>query len=327
MKFACIFPGQGSQTINMLDKFIDEPIIKEVFANTKDILGIDYLAMLDPNNLNREQYLATVDQTIYTQPLVLSMNHALYLYWQQTQQFNKQQIYQPTMVAGHSLGEWNALIIAKVITFTDALVLVQMRAKLMQNALNDHDDTGAMAVILGLNDQIVIDTCNKVSKLHGGIVAAVNFNAPLQVVISGYTKLVLLAMEELKVQGAKKVQLLPISIPSHCMLMKLASEDLMYKIQEIEFKPPQIPIIHNINAMINNDHMAIKEAMIQQLYMPVLWQQIIHNMVNNDITNIVECGVSNILSNLNKRIDRRINNYTLATKNDINNCNHKLFNF
>lgn len=303
MSFAFIFPGQASQSLKMLDGLNEFPQIKKTFARTKEVLGVDFLAML------QEETADNINQTVNTQPLMLAAGVASYLIWREHGGSR------PSVVAGHSLGEWTALVASGVLSFKDALKLVRLRATAMQNAVKAGD--GAMAAILGLDDDKVISICAIVEKETNGTVAPVNFNSPGQVVIAGDKTSVEKALIALKDGGAKKVQLINVSVPSHCKLMVPASKKLASAIASVEFKSPIIPIIHNVNAKPCTDIAEIKEALVKQLYSAVLWSQTIKKIADMGISQVLECGPGKVLSGLNKRIDERIVSYNLHNKDDL----------
>ncbi len=293
----------GSQSLKMMDGLLEFEIINKTFSIAQEVLGVNYLAMLQKDNT------IDINQTINTQPLMLTAGFAMYQLWLE---FHGKK---PILLAGHSLGEWTALVASGVISFEEALQLVKLRAALMQQAVPDGE--GAMAAVLGLEDIIVIEVCNKVMAMHLGVVAGVNFNSTGQVVIAGNKAAVEKASELLKEYGAKRIQLLPLSVPSHCSLMQPASEKLAQKLSEVQFNQPQIPIMHNYNAEIYTDTNLIKEALIKQLYSPVLWTSVIGKIVDDGINQIVECGPGKVLSSLNKRISNNIISYNLNNREDL----------
>lgn len=303
MSFAFIFPGQGSQSLGMMSKLVEDKVVAETFARANAVLDIDFLAMLNeptPDNIN---------STINTQPLMLCSGYATYLAW--LNHTNKE----PVVLAGHSLGEWTALVVAGVLTFEDALRLVRLRGELMQNAVTPGQ--GAMAAVLGLEDDKIIATCSEVEQELGGVVAGVNFNCPGQVVIAGDKLLVEVVGERLKLLGARRVQLLPVSVPSHCKLMQPAADKLLAAMSNIQFALPKIPVLQNVSAGSFATVSEIKAALIKQLYLPVLWSAIIENICATGVKQIIECGPGKVLSGLNKRIDQTITNFNLHSVDDI----------
>lgn len=303
MSFAFVFPGQGSQSLKMLDGLSTFNETKKVFSRAKEILGIDFLKMLQeesPDNIN---------QTVNTQPLMLASGVATYLLWREHKGVK------PEVMAGHSLGEWTALVASGVILFRDALKLVKLRALAMQEAVPAGD--GSMAAVLGLDDQTVIKICDEIEETSGGVVAGVNFNSPGQVVIAGDKATVDLAAIALKDNGAKRVQLLPVSVPAHCKLMLPASKKLASALASVEFRVPQIPVLHNYDTNSYTDLVAIKDALVKQLYSPVLWSKTIHKITDMHITQILECGPGKVLSGLNKRINENLVSYNLNNQADL----------
>lgn len=303
MSFAIVFPGQGSQSLKMMDGVIDFPDIKKVFSQAKEVLGIDFLAML------QEETADNINQTVNTQPLMLASGFATYLLWREHKGSR------PTIMAGHSLGEWTALVASGVIQFRDALKLVRLRALAMQDAVPAGE--GAMAAVLGMDDNIVTKICNEVENNSGGVVSGVNFNSPGQIVIAGDKTSVDLAITALTDNGAKKVQLLPISVPAHCKLMIPASKKLASALASVEFRSPQIKVLHNYDTNSHTDLVAIKDALVRQLYSPVLWTQTINKIADMNLTQILECGPGKVLSKLNKRINSNLISYNLHNKADL----------
>jgi [acyl-carrier-protein] S-malonyltransferase len=288
---AFVFPGQGSQKIGMLaDLAAESPIVEATFAEASEVLGYDLWDMVQ----NGEQ--ADINLTERTQPILLTASIALWRIW------NEKEGSVPSVLAGHSLGEWSALVAAGVIEFKTAVKLVQLRGKFMQEAVPA--GVGAMAAIIGLDDEAIIKVCADVSE--GGVVAAVNFNSPGQVVIAGEAAPVERAMNACKEAGAKRALPLPVSAPFHTSLMKPAAERLAEHIQASPFSAPQIPVVHNVDATTQNDPEAIKTLMIEQIYSPVLWVDCVKAMVARGVEMTVECGPGKVLSGLSKRIDKSL---------------------
>ncbi|MCX8513964.1 MAG: ACP S-malonyltransferase [Burkholderiales bacterium] len=292
MSFAVVFPGQGSQSLKMMDGFLECEVVQETFQIAKEVLQVDFLAML------QEATADNINSTINTQPLLLTAGVAIYNSWLHNGGIK------PDIVAGHSLGEWSALVASGVVTFKDALKLVKIRASLMQQAVKPGE--GSMVAVIGLDDEIIVNICNQVAQHTNGVVAAVNFNSPGQVVIAGGKDSVAVAMEQLKANGARKLVVLPMSVPSHCLLLKPASEKLHEALAKVTFNSPQIKVIHNFNVESYDNVDLIKEALVKQLYSPVLWTQTINKIVSNNIVKIVEFGQGKVLSGLNKRINETI---------------------
>ena len=299
MDFAFIFPGQGSQSLKMMDSQLNSNIIQETFEIAKNTLECDFLSMLQEDNSDN------INQTINTQPLVLTAGYAMYRKW--IEKGGRL----PKVMAGHSLGEWTALVASGVIDFKDALKLVRLRAESMQEAVKPGD--GAMAAVIGLDDEVIVSLCKEVEEETAGVVAGVNFNSPGQVVIAGSTASVHRASEVLKEKGARKVQPLLVSVPSHCSLMLPASVKLSEALKNIKFNTPKIPVLHNFNVKEYSDTALIKEALVKQLYVPVLWTQTINKIFEYGITKVVESGPGQVLSGLNKRINPDIVSYNIIS--------------
>lgn len=286
---AFVFPGQGSQSIGMLSNLGSHPIIQETFQEASKALNYDVWA------LTQEGPLETLNQTEYTQPALLTASVALWRYW-----LSKQGIL-PKMMAGHSLGEYTALVCAESLELKDAVRLVALRGQLMQAAVPK--GTGAMAAILGMTDQAVFDLCEAENQKPGNnAVSPANYNSPGQVVIAGYTEAVLNVMESAKRAGAKRVIQLPVSVPSHCALMKPAAVQLEKALNAVSLKSPTFSILHNVDVSEHPSVSDIKNKLVEQLYQPVRWVETIQAMANRGITTVLECGPGSVLSGLNKRI-------------------------
>ncbi|MAF16847.1 MAG: [acyl-carrier-protein] S-malonyltransferase [Marinomonas sp.] len=282
---AFVFPGQGSQQLGMLSDLAEKyDIIKATFDEASQVLGYDLwdLVQNDAESLN---------QTDKTQPALLTSSVALWRLWEQ------QGGDQPAYVAGHSLGEYSALVCAGVIEFADAVELVKLRGEYMQQAVPA--GAGAMAAIIGLSDEQVVAACEAVSE---GVVSAVNFNSPGQVVIAGETAAVEVAMANAKEAGAKRALPLPVSVPSHCKLMVPAGEKLAERLNAIEFKEPAIKLVQNVTAQAVSDAAQIKSNLVSQLSEPVLWTQSIALLNELGVEKTIECGPGKVLTGLNKRI-------------------------
>lgn len=282
---AFIFPGQGSQKLNMISDFYEEAIVARTLNEASEALGYDLLQLITQDEVR-------LNQTEYTQPAILAASIALYRLFQDLYQM------QPNLVAGHSLGEYSALVAAEVLSFTDALQLVRERGRLMQQAVPP--GVGAMAAILGLSDEAVIETCAKAAQ--GEVVSAVNFNSPGQVVIAGEKEAVMRAIEECKTSGAKRALPLPVSVPSHCALMKESSGALAEYFKKITWHSPKIPVVQNVDAQIHNQTSDIEKGLISQLHQPVLWVSCVEKLAKMGATQFVECGPGKVLTGLNKRI-------------------------
>ena len=295
---AFVFPGQGSQKQGMLAELAAQyPIVQETFAAASAVLGYDLW------ELSQNGPQEALNMTERTQPLLLAASVAIWRVWQQ------QKTERPALMAGHSLGEWSALVCAEVVAFSDAIRLVQLRGKYMQEAVPA--GVGAMAAIIGLDDQSIVDACKTAEE--GEEVSAVNFNSPGQVVIAGHVSAVDRAIALCKEKGAKKAMTLAVSAPFHSALLKPAADRLAEDIAGVTFASPIIPIVHNVNAQIETDPEQIKQRMIEQIYHPVLWVDCINVLVEKGVTNVVECGPGKVLSGLIKRIDRSVTSMTSDT--------------
>ncbi|GAA0835055.1 ACP S-malonyltransferase [Marinomonas arenicola] len=283
-ELAFVFPGQGSQQLGMLADLAEKhDIIEQTFAEASDVLGYDLWALVQ----NDAEQLGQTDKT---QPALLTASVALWRLWEQ------QGGQKPAYVAGHSLGEYSALVCAGVIAFTDAVELVKLRGEYMMQAVPAGE--GAMAAIIGLDDAKVIAACEAAP----GVVSAVNFNSPGQVVIAGHVAAVEAAMSNAKEAGAKRALPLPVSVPSHCELMIPAGEKLAVKLDSIEFKSPTCTLVQNVTAQAVSDAQTIKGNLVSQLSEPVLWTQSIELLSGLGVTGTLECGPGKVLSGLNKRI-------------------------
>ena len=286
-KLAFVFPGQGSQSVGMLaDLAVSHPVIKATFDEASAALGLDLWA------LSQNGPVEDLNQTENTQPALLTAGVAVFRAWQAAGGRT------PDYLVGHSLGEYTALVAAGAISLADGVRLVAERGRLMQSAVPAGE--GAMAAILGLDDDMVRQCCAEAAAV--GVVEAVNFNAPGQVVIAGSTAAVNAAIEKLKAAGAKRALPLPVSVPSHCALMKPAAEKLRPVLESIVFSAPTIPVVQNVAARIEADASAIREALVQQLYCPVLWVQCMETLAGFGVSRALECGPGKVLCGLNKRI-------------------------
>ena len=291
MKFACIFPGQGSQSIGMLNELSAVfPVVRETFAEASDILGMDCWAMVS------EGPEESLNRTENTQPLLLAASVSVWRIW------NHSHGSQPQFMAGHSFGEYSALVCAGALEFAAAVSLARQRGRLMTEAVAEGD--GAMAAILGLADEDIIDVCSRAAE--GEVVSAVNFNAPGQVVIAGHKSAVGRAVDMAKEAGAKRAIRLAVSVPAHCSLMKPAAEALAEFLVDIRIKTPKIPILHNADVTSHTDPADITDALVRQLYRPVRWSETIRKMSAQGAKVILEIGPGKVLTGLNKRIDRSI---------------------
>jgi [acyl-carrier-protein] S-malonyltransferase len=285
MKFAFLFPGQGSQSVGMMQGFGDLAIVRDTFTEASDVLGHDFWRMVTEENDD-------LNLTANTQPLMLTAGIAVWRAWQQAGGA------QPALLAGHSLGEYTALVAAGAIAFKDALPLVRYRAEVMQSAVAE--GVGAMAAILGLEDDDVRAVCAE--SAQGEVLEAVNFNSPGQVVIAGNKAAVERGMEAAKAKGAKRALILPVSVPSHCALMQPAAEQLRAYLEKVVVGAPQIPVLHNADVVAYDDPARIKDALVRQLYSPVRWVESVRSMAGQGVTMAAECGPGKVLAGLNKRI-------------------------
>ena len=292
MTFAFVFPGQGSQSVGMLNTIAQRPEVRSTLQEASDALGEDVTKLI------AEGPAEALSLTTNTQPVMLTAGVAFYRAWLAAGGAV------PKVMAGHSLGEYSALVASGVISFKDAVPLVRFRAEAMQSAVPV--GTGGMAAILGLDDATVIKVCAEASAASGGVVEAVNFNAPGQVVIAGASDAVTKACELLKAAGAKRALPLPVSAPFHSSLLQPASEKLQGYLANIEFKVPSIPVINNVDVEILNDPIAIKDALVRQAAKPVRWQETIQAMASQGITQVVECGPGKVLAGLTKRINDQV---------------------
>lgn len=290
-QIAFVFPGQGSQAIGMLSELATQhPLVSETFAEASDVLGFDLWEMV------QEGPEADLNQTHNTQPAMLAAGIAAWRVWKQQNGID------PVVMAGHSLGEYTALTAAGALAFKDAVKLVAERGRFMQQAVPA--GTGAMAAILGLSDDVIRKVCVDVA--DGEVVEAVNFNSPGQVVIAGQIDAVGRAIEAAKRAGAKRALPLPVSVPSHCALMKSAAEKLGEVLAEIEIAMPMVPVIHNVNVAVADDADGIRQLLVQQLYSPVRWTESVKKMKADGVTLLVEAGPGKVLTGLARRIDREL---------------------
>lgn len=289
MKFAFVFPGQGSQSVGMLADFYSEfAEVRATFDEANEALGYDLWDLVSNGPAEK------LNQTEFTQPAVLTAGVAMY------RAFTASTDLQPEMMAGHSLGEYAALVCAGSMTLTDGVKLVAERGRLMQEAVPAGE--GAMAAILGLDDETLIKICDSVD----GVVQAVNFNSPGQVVIAGETEAVNKVMVLAKEAKAKRALPLPVSVPSHSSLMKGAANKLAAKLIEISSVRPNVPVYHNVTAKPSASIVEMNAALKEQLYNPVLWVDTVNNLIADGIEATVECGPGKVLSGLNKRIDKSV---------------------
>ncbi len=287
MKSVLLFPGQGSQSVGMMNGF-DSNVIKEVFDMGSDIFGEDLLDLITSDN-------DKINQTIYTQPIMFLSGYATYLLLKE-----KKSSLQIDYVAGHSLGEITAACVAGVFSVDIAVKIVQKRAQLMQNAVPAGE--GAMAAILGLEDNVVEEICKTLQST--GVIEPVNYNSPGQIVVAGEKKLIEQSLEKFKDSGAKRALLLPVSVPSHCSLMRSAAEDFGSYLNDFEFNDADIPVVQNVNATDVVDKNLIKENLVAQLFNPVKWTASIQYLEKQGVSNFIESGPGKVLWGLNRRITK-----------------------
>ena len=296
MPFAMVFPGQGSQSVNMMAAYGDSPIVRSTFDEASGVLGEDLWQLVT------EGPAEALAQTVNTQPVMLVAGIAVWRLW------NERGGKKPAVVAGHSLGEYSALVAAGVMKFTDAVPLVRLRAKAMQEAVPA--GTGAMAAVLSLDDESIRAAC--VEAAHGECVEPVNFNAAGQTVIAGHKAAVERAAEACKARGAKRAVLLPVSAPFHSALMRPAAEKLAVRLNEISLSAPQIPVLNNVDVAIETDASRIRDALIRQAYSPVRWVETVQKIAAMGNSAVVECGPGKVLAGLTKRCADGLASVSLA---------------
>ena len=287
-KFAMVFPGQGSQTVGMLAELAGNyPIVQETFKQASEVLGYDLWQLV------QEGPAEELNKTWQTQPALLTASVAVYRVWQQ-----KYPELKPEVMAGHSLGEYSALVCAGVLDFQDAVKLVELRGKLMQQAVPE--GAGAMYAIIGLDNDAIINACKQAEQ--GEVVSAVNFNSPGQVVIAGAKAAVERAVALCKEAGAKRALPLAVSVPSHCALMKPAADQLSVSLESITLKEAGVSVLNNVDVKSEIEADAIRNALVRQLYSPVRWTETVEKMAQNGVEVLVEVGPGKVLNGLTKRI-------------------------
>ncbi|WP_405243911.1 ACP S-malonyltransferase [Lentisalinibacter salinarum] len=298
MKTAFVFPGQGSQSLGMQAELAEAfPIVRQTYEEAGEALGRDLWS------LSREGPEEQLGLTVNTQPLMLAAGMAAWRVWRERGGAA------PAWVAGHSLGEYAALVAAGALAFTDAVRLVAERARFMQEAVAE--EAGAMAAVLGLDDDAVRAACEQAAP--AGVVEAVNYNAPGQVVIAGEKPAVERAIEAAKESGARRAMLLPVSVPSHCRLMRPAADRLRAALQDVSIDPPGIPVVNNADVAVESDPAAIADALVRQLYSPVRWVETVQRFAAEGAGRVVECGPGKVLAGLGRRIDRSLPHAALDT--------------
>lgn len=286
MKFAFVFPGQGSQSVGMMAAYGEHAVVRDTFAEAAEALGQDLWALVQDGPAEQ------LNLTVNTQPAMLAAGVAVYRLWQ------TQGGPAAALMAGHSLGEYTALTCAGALRFPDAVKLVRLRAEAMQSAVAE--GVGAMAAVLGLDDATVRAVCSEAAQ--GEVLEAVNFNSPGQVVIAGNMAAVERGMALAKEKGAKRALPLPVSVPSHCALMKPAAEKLLAAMQSVEIKAPTVPVIHNADVAAYSDAAQIRDALARQLYSPVRWVESVQHIAGQGVELMLEAGPGKVLAGLNKRI-------------------------
>ncbi|TVP15975.1 ACP S-malonyltransferase [Shewanella sp. KCT] len=290
-KIAYVFPGQGSQAVGMLaDLAAEHEVVGQTFAEASEVLGYDLWQLV------QEGPAESLNQTDKTQPALLTASVAI---WRAIQATSASK---PALLAGHSLGEYSALVCAGVIDFKDAVKLVELRGQLMQQAVPA--GTGAMFAIIGLDNDGIAKACEEAAQ--GEVVAPVNFNSPGQVVIAGEKAAVERAADACKAAGAKMAVALPVSVPSHCQLMKPAADELAKALDALSFSAPSIPVVNNVDVAMPESVEAIKDALVRQLYCPVRWSETVEKMAAEGVSQLVEVGPGKVLTGLAKRINKSL---------------------
>ncbi|MDC0075094.1 ACP S-malonyltransferase [Candidatus Thioglobus sp.] len=301
MKYSIVFPGQGSQSLGMLSDLNQNfTIVNDTFQEASDAINVDLWKIA-----NEDQ--AALNLTENTQPVMLAAGYATYKI------LSEEISLAPESMAGHSLGEYTALVASKSLNFFDAIRLVRKRGEVMQSAVPN--GAGSMAAILGLEDSVIIEICQKAS--NNGVVEAVNFNSPGQVVIAGEKNAVAHACELMKEAGAKRALILPVSVPSHCSLMKEAAAKFKTFIESVEFKAPNRKVIHNVDADYSRDIIDIKAKLVDQLHMPVLWTDSVNKMKESGAEKLIEVGPGKVLTGLTKRIDKSLSASAIIDVNSL----------
>ncbi len=301
MKLAMVFPGQGSQAVGMMHAYGDIAAVREVLAEASDALDQDL------GKLMAEGPAEQLNMTVNTQPVMLAAGYAAYRAWISLGGV------EPSLLAGHSLGEYTALVAAGVLPFRDALPLVRFRAQAMQEAVPQGE--GAMAAILGLDEDAVRAACTEAAE--GEVVQAVNYNSPGQVVIAGHAAAVKRACDAAKAKGAKRALALPVSAPFHSALMQPAAERLQVRMQGIAFNAPRIPVVNNVDVASYTDPARIKDALVRQAYHPVRWSETIRAFAAQGITHVAECGPGKVLAGMTRRIEGSLESLALVDQASI----------
>lgn len=296
MKLALVFPGQGSQSVGMMQAYGDAPVVRATFDEASAALGEDLWRLASEGPAEAQAL------TVNTQPLMLAAGVAVYRLWRERGGA------EPALVAGHSLGEYSALVAAGALEFRDAVPLVRLRARAMQEAVPA--GAGAMAAILGLDEDAVRAACAEAAQ--GEVVSAANFNGPGQTVIAGSAAAVARAAEAAKAKGAKRAVMLPVSAPFHCALMRAAGDKLQARLRALAVSPPRLPVLHNADVQPHADPAEIREALVRQSYSPVRWTETIQAMARQGVTHVYECGPGKVLAGLTRRIAGTLQGGALA---------------
>ncbi len=296
MNFAFVFPGQGSQSVGMMAAYGESMVIRQAFAEASEALGEDLWQMVADGPAE------VLAQTVNTQPLMLTAGVAIYREW------IARGGALPSLVAGHSLGEYSALVVAGALDFQEAVKLVRLRAQAMQEAVPQGE--GAMAALLGLDEAAAVDACAEAAQ--GEVVSAANLNSPGQIVIAGARAAVERAMAAAKARGAKRAVLLPVSAPFHCALMKPAAERLQQRLADIEVRVPAIPVLNNVDVAVETDPVRIKDALVRQAYSPVRWIETVQEIARGGVTHVFECGPGKVLAGMTKRIEGSLQGAAIA---------------
>ena len=296
MNFAFVFPGQGSQSVGMMAAYGESAVVRQAFAEASDALGQDLWQMV------AEGPAEVLAQTVNTQPLMLTAGVAVYREW------IARGGAVPALVAGHSLGEYSALVAAGALGFAEAVKLVRLRAQAMQEAVPQGE--GAMAALLGLDEAQAIEACAEAAQ--GDVVSAANLNSPGQIVIAGSKAAVERAIVTAKARGAKRAVLLPVSAPFHCALMKPAAERLQQALAGIEVRVPTIPVLNNVDVAVEDQPERIKDALVRQAYSPVRWIETVQAIAGRGVTHVFECGPGKVLAGMTKRIEASLQGGAIA---------------
>ena len=296
MNFAFVFPGQGSQSVGMMAAYGESTVIRQAFAEASEALGEDLWQMVADGPAE------VLAQTVNTQPLMLTAGVAIYREW------IARGGALPSLVAGHSLGEYSALVVAGALDFQEAVKLVRLRAQAMQEAVPQGE--GAMAALLGLDEAAAVEACAEAAQ--GEVVSAANLNSPGQIVIAGARAAVERAMVAAKARGAKRAVLLPVSAPFHCALMKPAAERLQERLADIEVRVPTIPVLNNVDVAVETDPLRIKDALVRQAYSPVRWIETVQEIARRGATHVFECGPGKVLAGMTKRIEGSLQGAAIA---------------